>query len=609
MMNREHQTILVEKRNTWILEKRKLIPPAQSSFPKEVDVVVLGSGVAGLTAALATSLAGLSVIILEHMSEIGGTSARSSGTVWIPGNHLMAPGDAADDRRAASRYLNALVGNRGEPQMWRRYLDSAPEMLAELEEKADIRFRPYTIAPDYRQDCPGAAGGGRPLEPLPFDGRKLGSDFERLSWPLPELMVFGRMMVTRGEATELLRAHRSPHGFFLGFRLLARYLLDRTSHSRGTRLVLGNALVARLLMALIGRQVPVVTDVRCTQLFQSKERISGVQLFHMEREFTVKACRGVILAGGGFPASRKWRAENLPEPVAEHTPAHAGCDGSTLELALEIGAALGEPGLDNAFWFPSSIAKRRDGSTAVYPHIVLDRAKPGLIAVDAEGNRFVNEAVSYHEFVRAMNGKDNRCPAWLVCDRRFIRRYGLGMIRPRTPSLRKYVESGYLRTGLTIRALADQIGVPPEGLERTVSRYNGFANTGIDEEFGKGENIYDRSNGDPAIKPNPCVGPVGDPPYFALPVLPTPLGTSRGLRVDADARVCDGAGRPVPGLYACGNDMQSAFGGEYPGAGAQLGQAMTFAWIAARDLARGGHHRNLTNGCAQKRGKSQHDPT
>jgi 3-oxosteroid 1-dehydrogenase len=199
--------------------------------------------------------------------------------------------------------------------------------------------------------------------------------------------------------------------------------------------------------------------------------------------------------------------------------------------------------------------------------------------------------VSYHEFVRAMyhaHQSSDAIPAWLICDHAFIRRYGLGLIRPRTPSLRKYVASFYLREASTIAGLAAAIGIPAETLQSTVARFNGFARAGADPDFGKGGNLYDRSNGDANVHPNPCLGPIAKPPFYALPVLPTPLGTSLGLRADTHARVCNASGEPIPGLYVCGNDMQSVFGGEYPGAGAQLGQAMTFGWIAGRVAAGAG---------------------
>jgi succinate dehydrogenase/fumarate reductase flavoprotein subunit len=541
-----------------------------------------------MTAALTASLNGLQAIVLEHCDHIGGTSARSSGTVWVPDNRYLRAQGVEGDGEQAAHYLASLIGERGDPLIWRAFLENAPRMLDDLESRAGIEFRPYLTAPDYRQDHPGAAKGGRALEPLPFDGRTLGADFARIAWPIPELMLFGGMMITRGEAAQLLRADRSLASMALGARLVGRYLRDRLRYERGTRLVLGNALVARLLKALLDRGVSVLTGARTRRLIGAEGRIDGVEAVLGGKPLVIETRRGVVLAGGGFPASASWRTRHLPEPVAAFTPAAPGCDGSTIELGLAAGAALGPSGIDNALWFPSSIAQRTDGSTAVYPHIVLDRAKPGLIAVDHAGKRFVNEAVSYHEFVRAMYRAHREVPAipaWLICDRDFVRRYGLGLIRPRTPNLRKYVVSGYLHEAPTIGGLADAIGLSAYTLQYSIERSNASARTGLDEEFGKGGNIYDRNNGDPNVKPNPCLGLIAKPPFYAVPVLPTPLGTSLGLRADVHARVCNESGQPIPGLYVSGNDMQSAFGGEYPGAGAQLGQAMTFGWIAARHAA------------------------
>jgi succinate dehydrogenase/fumarate reductase flavoprotein subunit len=274
--------------------------------------------------------------------------------------------------------------------------------------------------------------------------------------------------------------------------------------------------------------------------------------------------------------------------VAQYTAAFEGCVGETLRLAQEIGASLGPPGQDNALWFPSSVAIRKDGSTAVYPHIVLDRAKPGLVAVNSAGRRFVDEAMSYHEFTRAMYRSHRRVPsipAMLVCDRRFLWKYGLGMIRPHTLTLKRFVDSGYLHVADSVEGLARKIGVDPAGLVETVRAHNVFARTGLDADFGKGSNAYDRANGDPGHSPNPCLGPLTKPPYCAVAVVPTPLGTSLGLRTNAHAQVLDGSGRPITGLYACGNDMHSVMGGEYPGAGSQLGLAMTFGYLAAMHAA------------------------
>jgi 3-oxosteroid 1-dehydrogenase len=317
-------------------------------------------------------------------------------------------------------------------------------------------------------------------------------------------------------------------------------------------------------------------------------RVTGVVVAAPEGERQIHTRHGVVLAGGGFPAGAALRERYLPKPVAEHTAACESCVGGTLALAQEVGAALGPEGVDNALWFPSSIAARDDGSLAVYPHIALDRSKPGLVAVNAAGQRFVDEAVSYHEFVRAMYRAHREAPcipAVLVCDRRFVWKYGLGMIRPRTPSLASYVRRGYLHVGGTLEALARSVGVDSAGLASTVKANNACARTGVDAQFGKGATSYDRCNGDPSHAPNPCLGPIERPPFCAVKVHPTPLGTSLGVRTDALARALDAAGAPIDGLYVCGNDMQSIMGGEYPGPGAQIGIAMAFGYLAAMHAA------------------------
>ncbi len=558
------------------------------AWDEDYELVVLGAGAGGMTAALVSSIEGMRTLLIEKSDQIGGTTARSSGTVWIPNNpeqrRLGITGDAA----LARTYLDGLVGDRADPSLREAFLAAGPRMLEYLEQHADIRFRIYRHAPDYRQEFAGAEQGGRPLEPLPFDGRTLGKHFERVGWPIRELMLFSGMMVTRGEAAQLLRFAKSWASCVLGAQLVLRYAADRLRFRRGTRLVLGNALAARLYGKLLEREVPIWFEAKTTRLITDNGRVVGFVVERNGARVRVRARRGIVLAGGGFPANPALRERYLPKPVAQHTPAFEGCTGETLQLALDAGAALGPGGMDNALWFPSSIATRRDGSTVVYPHIVLDRPKPGLVAVNAAGRRFVDEAVSYHEFVRAMYLSHQRVssiPAMLVCDRRFVWKYGLGMIRPMTPVLKPYVDSGYLHVARSVAGLARKIGVDPSGLAATVERHNEYAMTGVDAEFGKGGNAYDRGNGDPGHGPNPCLGPIAQPPFYAVAVVPTPLGTSLGLRTDARAAVCAETGQPIRGLYACGNDMHSVMGGEYPGAGAQLGPAMTFGYLAAKSAA------------------------
>ena len=556
-------------------------------WDEEFDWVVLGGGVGGLTAALVGALEGRRTLLIERGSRLGGTSARSSGTVWIPDNPYQRE-QGVDDRAPARQYLDALVGERAPAALRERLLSAGPEMVRYLDARAGVRYQPYASAPDYRQELPGATLAGRALEPQPFDGRTLGAAFNRVAWPIPELMLLGGMMVTRGEVARLLKVGKNLDSLLLGARLTARFLLDRLRFRRGTRLVLGNALVARLFKALLERGVPVWFNASARELIREGGRVSGLVVETEGRVLRVGARLGVMLAGGGFPASRELRERFLPRPTPLYTAAHEDCVGSTFALAEAVGGTLGPRGEDNALWFPSSVARRKDGSLAVYPHIVLDRAKPGLVAVNAAGRRFVNEGVSYHDFTRAMyraHAQTPAIPAWLVCDRRFLWKYGLGMVRPLTTRLGPYLDNGYLRRAQTVAGLARAIGVDENGLAATVGAQNGFAQTGVDLEFGKGGNAYDRANGDATHRPNPCLGPIATPPFYAVAVHPTPLGTSLGLLTNEDANVLDAAGKPIAGLYACGNDMHSPLGGEYPGPGAQLGPAMTFGYVAALHAA------------------------
>ena len=421
--------------------------------------------------------------------------------------------------------------------------------------------------------------------PLPFDGRTLGKDFDRVRWPIPEFMLFGGMMITRGEVARLLRIGRNLDSFLLGAKLCGRFILDRMRYKRGTRLVLGNALVARLFDNLLDHRATIWFNAKTTRLIRRNGQACGLVVQRDGSEVRVRAKHGIVLAGGGFAASPELRERYFPKPVAQYTSAYEGCTGDTLLLAREIGASLGPPGEDNSLWFPSSIATRKDKSTAVYPHIVVDRAKPGLIAVNSAGRRFVDEGSSYHKFVRAMY-RSNRdvpsIPAWLVCDRRFVWKYGIGMILPLTPCLKRFVDRGYLHVADSVEELARKIGVDAAGLVETVSAHNQFARTGVDTDFGKGGNVYDRAYGDPGHLPNPCLGPIDRPPYCGVAVLPTPLGTSLGLLTNAHAQVLESSGQPIKSLYACGNDMQNIFGREYPGPGAQIGMGMVFGYVAAK---------------------------
>lgn len=552
----------------------------------EVDLLVLGTGAGGLGAAVTGANEGLATLVLEKTEFVGGTTAYSAGTCWVAGNRFQPPGDAAD----AGRYLDALVGDRAPRELRECYLARGPEMVEYLD-GVGVRFWHSATVVDYHPEIPGS-GRGRALEPQTFDGRTLGTDgFGRIRRPVPEFALFGgTLMVRRPEVNELLGIFDgAPRGVLTALRLGVRWAADRLRYPRGTRLAMGNALVANLFHQLLSRDGRVWFGATATELLVDDGRVVGAVVAYEGRELRVRVRRGVVLAGGGFAASRDWRTRHLPSPTPQYTRAAEGATGDTLALAQAVGGVLGEPRDDNAFWFPSSIGRRRDGSTAVFPHI-WDRAKPGIVAVNAAGRRFVDESVSYHRFTRAMYDSHKAVPtipAWLVIDAAALRRYGLGMIRPHTPVpvLQKYLKAGYLHRGATIRELAASIGVDPDGLERTVADTNRYARTGVDEEFGKGTSVFGHQYGDPAHAPNVNLGPIERAPFYAIAVVPTPLGTALGLRTDVSARVLDEAGSPIPGLYACGNDAQSVMASEYPGAGCQVGAGLTFGYVAARHAA------------------------
>ena len=328
------------------------------ALPSNVDLIVLGSGAGGLTAALTAQLAGMQCLLLERQQVIGGTSARSSGTVWVPGIARWREAGQTGDRAEAETYLEALVAGRGGRDIWLAFLDAAPHMQSNLEDRAGIVLAPFASAPDYRQDLPGAAHGWRAMEPAEFDGRKLGADFPALAWPLRELMLFGGMMIKRAEAQKALYAPYSPKSMAMLARLGARYARDRARWSRGTRLVMGNALIARLLYCALEAGVIVRRGVATEALTTSDDTVTGVRIRSGE---TIRASRGVVLAGGGFPASAEWREREMPDPTPEYTPASEGCTGRTIELGMAAGGALGPSLQDNALGFQARSARAWTG--------------------------------------------------------------------------------------------------------------------------------------------------------------------------------------------------------------------------------------------------------
>jgi len=522
-------------------------------------------------------------VLLESSAFVGGTTAISGGMVWLPANHKMAGAGVPDSLDQARRYLAATLPPGGPVGVLEAFLQHGDAALRWFEAHTALHLRPVPRYPDYYPDLPGATAGARVLEPEPFDASVLGSNFARLRAPLPEFMLFGGMMIARPDIPHLRRVGRSPRSAWHVAKLLMRHARERLHAPRGTTLVLGNALAARLFKSALDAGVEVRTGVGVTHLLRSEGRVTGVAL---DDGSELNAARGVVLACGGLSHDAELRPRFVPAALARLSatvpPERARTSGA--RLALDIGARLGDSLAQQGFWVPASRFTRADGSAGVYPHTVADRAKPGLIAVDRHGRRFVNEALSYHEFVLGQL-RAGAVPAWLVCDRAFLWRYGLGRVKPFSRRLQADVDSGYLRRGANWDELARAAGIDAAGLADTVRHFNIGARRGEDPAFGRGGDIYQRHLGDAEHQPNPCVAPIVTPPFFAVKVEPADLGIAAGLVTDTAARVLDADDRHIPGLWACGNDMQSVMNGAYPGPGITLGPALVFGWIAGRDAA------------------------
>jgi len=568
-----------------MMTKSVVVPESE-----ETDVVILGAGAGGMAAACVASVQGLETLLLEKTRYVGGTTAISGGMVWAPNCDFD---QACGDSRAKSEsYLLATVPTDRGRDLRDAFLDAAPAAIAYLECHTAVQLKPVPVYPDYYPDAEGATTSGRVLEPVPFDGRELGTAFATLRSPLPEFTLFGGMMVARADIPHFRNMFRSFRSAARVARLVSAYLVQRLRHRRGTDLVLGNALVARLLKSLLDQSVPVRLGVDVVRLEMRDGRAAGVVVVEENgSERLIRARRAVILATGGFSHDGARRKSLFPLGAEQLTATAEGGTGDGLSLGTGAGGRMDIGEFGPAYWVPASQYRRADGRHVVFPHTVTDRGKPGLIAVTSQGRRFTNEAVSYHEFVRAMlrrNDAGHAVPAHLICDRRFLWKYGLGAIHPMTGLLKSYKAAGYLTEAVSLGELSRSLGIDAEALTETVERHNRDARTGVDTEFGRGGNVYQRHFGDQDVRPNPCLAPIETPPFYSVSVYPADLGTACGLATNAHAQVLDGSGTPVPGLYACGNDMMSIMQGAYPGPGITIGPALTFGYLAAIHAAAGG---------------------
>lgn len=546
------------------------------------DLVVVGSGAPGLAAAVTAASLGLSVIVVEKDQHVGGTSAWSGGWMWVPRNELAVAAGIVEDVSAPRDYLRAELGEAFDPDLVDMFLEQAPRMVSFMRRETSVDFIAGNAIPDFHGRTPQAGLGGRSVCAAPFDGRALGDAIKRLRRPLDLISPFGMGVASGADLQSFLDASTKPKAAWHVAKRFARHFRDLMVHGRGMHLVNGNALVARLFKSALDLGVTVLTMAPAERVIVEDGRVAGVVTCGEE----IRAERGVVLASGGFPHDLARKAAlfaHAPTGREHHSAAPETNTGDGLRLGEQAGGHVRTDLANAGAWAPVSLAPRADGSVGRFPHLI-ERAKPGAIMVLANGCRFTNEANSYHDVMQALFATGHS-EAWLLCDDRFRRRYGIGRVRPAPYPVGRWLRNGYLRRGATIAELASACGIDAQELARTIERYNSFAARGQDPEFDRGDTPYNRIQGEATHKPNPCVAPIVAAPFHAVKIVAGSLGTFAGLRTDAHARVLRSDGAPVPGLWAVGNDMSSMMGGRYPAGGITLGPGMTFGYVAAHDAA------------------------
>ena len=543
-----------------------------TSFDETTDVLVVGAGAAGLVASLRAHEDGLKAIVIEKSEKIGGASSYSGGAVWIPNSHINARNGGRDSYDSALTYLNAIVGDAGpasSDERRRAFLDQAPKMATFLD---NIGFKWVSGLgyPDYYPDKPGGSVEGRTIEAKHFNIKQLGSWRQHLLLnPLqPPMVVYCYQIRPLALMSTFKGAMLTLRSVLFG--TLFPKLIGRDVHSNG------RALVGRLLDLNLRRGIPIWRQTALKELIVENGAVAGAVVLRDGKPTRIRAKKGVLLAAGGFAKNKKMREKYLPAPVStEWTSCPPGDNGDAVTAGMKVGAATAL--MDDAWWGPTFMTDEGIPSWCLY-----ERSLPHGICVDSAGNRFMNESQSYTDCGHDQynhNKKVAAIPMWLIVDARHRRRYPMHWWTPGyTP--KSAIKSGFIHKASTLEVLAEEIGISPGNLSRTVKRFNEMARKGVDEDFGRGRTVYDNQYGDPRVKPNPNLGSLEKGPFYAIQLYPGDIGTKGGLLTDEHARVLREDGKPIPNLYAAGNTTATVMGRTYPGAGGTLGPALTFAYIA-----------------------------
>jgi 3-oxosteroid 1-dehydrogenase len=554
---------------------------------EEYDVIVVGSGAAGMVAALTAAHQGLSAVVIEKSAHFGGSTARSGGGVWIPNNEILKRDGVTDTAEAASTYLHTLVGDVVPRERIDTYLERGPEMLSFVLKNTPLKMCWVPNYSDYYPETPGGRPAGRSVEPLPFDAKKLGADMAGLEPAYGKVPL--NVVVMQQDYVRLNQLKRHPRGVLRSIKVGARTFW---AGMRGKNLVgMGRALIAPLRIGLRDAGVPVLLNTALTDLYVEDGVVRGVYVRDMNEPEAaeprlIRVRRAVILGSGGFEHNEQMRVKYQRAPITtEWTVGAAANTGDGIVAAEKLGAALEL--MEDAWWGPTVPL---EGS----PWFALsERNSPGSIIVNMSGERFMNESMPYVEACHQMyggqyghgDGPGENIPAWLVFDQQYRDRFIFAGLQPGQRIPTKWLDSGVIVKAGTLEELAQKTNLPIEGLRATIERFNGFARSGVDEDFHRGESAYDRYYGDPTNKPNPNLGEIKNAPYYAAKMVPGDLGTKGGIRTDVHGRALRDDDSVIEGLYAAGNVSSPVMGHTYPGPGGTIGPAMTFGYLAALHIA------------------------
>ncbi|WP_042352900.1 FAD-dependent oxidoreductase [Bacillus massiliigorillae] len=542
------------------------------------DVLVVGSGAAGLTTALAATLKGLSALVLEKTTHYGGSSALSGGAIWVPLNRYLKEAGVEDTLEEVGAYLDAIIGDRVPASLKKAYLTRGSEMVDFLHSQTDhMRFEYTPAYSDYYPEMPGGFPGGRSVEPVIFDLRKLGD--ERKLMRRANLPTYG-MVMNSYEFHKVNMIKRTSKGKAMSLKIGMR--LMKTIFTGYKPAALGEALVARLRLSLKEAGGSVWLSTAFSDFIIENDKVVGLIVERNGKKLRIKARRGVVLGAGGFSHNQQFREKYLPSPTSTSwTSAAEGQTGDIIEASLRAGAKFDL--MDKVWGAPSAVPP--EGKPFF---LVAERGIPNMIVVNSNGERYLNEAAPYHDFIDQMYENDKpgarTVPSWLILDQTARSRYIFMGLFPGQSFPKRWIESGYIKVGNSISELAEKMKVPVNNLVDTVDRFNSLARAGKDEDFQRGDSVYDHYYGDPTL-PAPNLAPLEKAPFYAVPIYPGDIGTKGGVVIDENARVLNNNNEAIQGLYAAGNCSAAVMGETYAGPGATLGPAMTFGYIAADHMA------------------------